>query len=97
MYQAQIKLASLPVALILLSSGEIVFSPTHEFKTIIERYEDSAKTAATIAMDGITFDGGLQLKYNTKYLLSEMPTVTKWLQQQKLPHPDSNGEYIERN
>lgn len=84
-YQCQIPIGSLPVHLVLISDGTLVFVRVAKFGVIFDQAPDQG-VGAVFSEDGFTIDGE-EFWYNTIYNYKEKPNMLKWLQQQNLREP----------
>lgn len=85
MYQVQVPICGLPVHLILLSDGTLVFIRVAKVGVIFDMPEDGLD--AILTDDGFSI-AGEDFWYNTIYKYKEIPNMLTWLQQQKLIQPD---------
>lgn len=88
MQQVQIQLGNMPIILVLLSDGGLVFVLTRQIKAIIDQGNE---VEASFYADEFFFEDGTAepewLSYNTVYDFRQYPLMLKWLQQQNLPNP----------
>lgn len=82
-YQAQIGIGSLPVNLILLSTGQLVFIRVANIGVLFDNND---------GIDAVFMDDGFRLNdeefsYNTLYWYKEIPLLLQWLKNQNLQEP----------
>lgn len=94
MFQAQIRLGSLPINLVLVGDstwGEVVFVKVQEkIKTVFDEPEDTQAVMAVFTDVGFglsTPNAADHFEYDTRYDYKNIPLMLKWLQQQKLQQP----------
>ena len=89
MMQAQIRLGTLPVAMILLQNGTLAMVRLTPDVGVIDQPE--AGITAYFCNDGIIFTDGLggsdDIDYNVAYDYKTKPYMLKWIQQQNIPNP----------
>jgi hypothetical protein len=85
MHQYQIALGSLPVHLILLSNGTVVFIRVANFNVIFDQKHDGVN--AVFIDDHFTLSG-TDYFYNTIYEYKQIPEMLAWLKQQNLQQPE---------
>jgi hypothetical protein len=78
-HQAQVPLGNLPVQLILLQDGTLVFIRVSHVGYIL----DQGEVSATFTDEGFIV-GNLELWYNTIYSYKDKPELLQWLKQQQL-------------
>jgi hypothetical protein len=84
MHQLQIPLGQLPVNLVLLSNGCVVFIKVASFDVI---FDQAPEGVDAVFMDDHFIIDGEEHSYNTMYEYKHIPGMLKWLQQQNLQEP----------
>lgn len=84
-YQVQVPIGNMPVQLVLLSDGTLVFIKVARFGTILDQAPEGG-VGAVFTDDNFQIDGE-DFWYNTIYQYKEKPNMLKWLQQQNLQEP----------
>lgn len=88
MQQVQIQIGNMPIILVLLSNGGLVFVPIERIEAILDQ---GREVEASFFQDEFYFEDGVnqieELSYNTIYNFKEYPLMLKWLKQQNLPNP----------
>ena len=95
MQQVQVQLGSLPVILICLSTGEVVFVKRHDFKTIIDSPEQGL--IAMFSNDGFSITDNNKVAhsfdYSVMYRYKDIPAMLQYLKQQELELPIFNTHF----
>jgi hypothetical protein len=84
MFQCQVPIAGMPVNLILLSDGTIVFIKVGPVGVIFDQPETGI--VATFHESSFFIDY-VEYSYNTIYRYKQIPSMLTWLQQQNLIEP----------
>jgi hypothetical protein len=84
MFQVQVPIAGLPVHLILLSDGSLVFIKVGRVGVIFDMPDTGVQ--AIFDERGFSIDG-VEYSYNTIYNYKMTPSMLTWLQQQNLIEP----------
>ena len=86
-YQAQVAIGELlPVQLVLLSTGSLVFIRVAKVGTIVDQVPDNGIRA--IFTDEHFQIGDEEFWYNTIYQYKEIPGMLQWLKQQNMVLPE---------
>lgn len=85
-YQCQIPIGNLPVNLVLLSTGALVFVRVATIGTLIDVAPEGG-VGAKFFDDNFEIEGE-EFYYNTIYEYKGKPNMLKWLQQQNLTEPE---------
>lgn len=91
MLQVQIPIGQMPINLILLSDGTVVFIKVATFGVIFDQKLDGV--SAIFEDDHFTLAES-EFYYNTIYRYKEIPEMLQWLQQQNLQEPNVRFETI---
>jgi len=86
MFQVQVPIGNLPVQLVLLSDGTLVFVRVANISCIIDQAPEGGVGA--VFYDDHFLVGNEELWYNTIYRYKDKPDMLKWLQQQTLQEPN---------
>jgi hypothetical protein len=86
MYQMQIPIGQLPINLVLLSDGTLVFIKVANFGVIFDHKLGGVD--AIFHEDSFTING-TDYFYNTIYAYKEIPEMLQWLAQQNLQWPET--------
>lgn len=90
LYQLQVNLAGLPVAMVMLSNGNVVFVPLHGISAIFDQNPGQVNAVLfddefyLIATDGYTVE---DYSYRVQYPLREHPLLVTWLKSLNLQLP----------
>jgi len=84
-YQVQIPIGNLPINLVLLSDGTLVFVRVAKFGCIIDQAPEGGVGA--VFYDDHFLVENEEFWYNTVYRYKEKPNMLKWLQAQNLTEP----------
>ena len=89
MTQIPIQLGGLPIQLICIMNGQIAFVRQHNFKPIVEYFEDGL---LIISEDCVTISN-TNYEYNTAINYKQDSKLVKWLQSFKLELPKFNNPF----
>jgi hypothetical protein len=93
MQQASTQIASLPLALVLVSNGCVALQKmAQQFKTIIDQHTDGvsgiiSEEDLSLVSFGNALASDKAYEYNKLYELSQEPLLKQWLIQQDLQQP----------
>lgn len=84
LYQVQIPIGGMPINLVLISDGTLVFIKVRPFGVLFDHPESGLK--AIFHEDCFTIEGE-EFHYDTIYQYKEIPNMLGWLKQQNLQEP----------